>query len=420
MTRISMMHDSPHSDALGGAALLEPSAQAVAVEARSGAAAQPLTICHPVWQLGRGGLERQLVQVIGRLGAERFRHIVLVRGCEKDHWLSQSPLADHVTLIQEPLRKKDRLWSLRLASILDNHAVDVLHVRGLRMLPDAVVAARLAGSVKVAFSFHGFEWPDAGLGRWRRRMLRTAALHCDDRWAVSRQAGLAIAERLNIAAERFGVVSNGVDTEQFCPSLNRDGLRQSLNLPSDRLVVLCVGNLKPIKGHDVLLKALAEMDEAAEKITTVLVGRDETEGALPDWAQRHLPKHDIRFVGSQREVLRWHQAADLFVLPSHSEGMSNALLEAMACGTPAVATAVGGNRDVIDHGNTGLLVHPDSPMEMAAAMSWLIKDEAARKGLGHAGRLHVQNRFNVALTAAACGRRYQQLCGIEAEAAEMD
>jgi glycosyltransferase involved in cell wall biosynthesis len=372
-----------------------------------------ITVCHPVWQLGCGGLEGQLLQTLAGLPKDRFRHILVIRGSDGRQTTDDALDIENVRVVRQVGPAKDRLWSLRLARILRKHSVDVLHVRGLTMLPDSVVAARLCPQAGVAFSFHGFEEPERSrFGLLRRLAYRAAAAHCDDCWAVSKTAAEAIASALRLPADLFGVLANGVDGGRYIPAASSAEKRRRLDLPADRLVVLSVGNLKPIKGHDVLLEAVRRLGSDADRLTVVLVGEDYLHGDLQRWVRGHLSAPggiDVRFVGRQADVLPWYQAADLFVLPSRWEGMSNALLEAMSCRLPVVATAVGGNADVIEHARTGLLVEPGNSVELAMALRWLMKDDTYRSSLGAAARAHVQANFTAAQAVARYADRYAGL-----------
>jgi glycosyltransferase involved in cell wall biosynthesis len=373
--------------------------------------AKPITLCHPVWQLGRGGLERQLLQTIDRLPRDRFRHVLVVRGWDEACAGSADSLGSNVIVVPQPSRGRERFWSLRLAAVLRQCSVDVLHVRGLAMLLDSLLAARLCGGVKVAFSFHGFERARARFGPWRRRLYHAAIAHCDDCWAVSRSAADAIAAEMRLPASRLGVLANGVDTRRYAPAEDRSEIRRRLGLPGDRLMVLSVGNLKPIKGHDLFLQAVRDLGSDADRAVFVLVGGDYLDGELQRWAARHAAARDIRFVGEQSDTLPWYQAADIFVLPSRWEGLSNALLEAMSCGLPAIATAIGGNRDAIEDGRTGLLVPPDRPGELCAAILRLMTDDSSRFALARAAAREVQARFSVDHAVAEYIRRYEALAG---------
>lgn len=368
-----------------------------------------ITVCHPVWRLECGGLERQLLHNIQRLSQEQFKHVIVVRGPGETTLTREMQRFRNVEVVRQTRAGKDRLWSLRLASILRRRSVDVLHVRGLSMLVDAVLAAGWYGQAAVAFSFHGFEAAVPRFRRWRRLAYRLAASRCADRWAVSEAAADAIAAELGLSRSAFGVLPNGVDAGRFTPAESLAAIRDFLGLPPERFVILTIGNLKPIKGHDLLLAALQHLRGDLGQVTLVLVGEDHLCGTMQDWAERNLAGADIRFVGRQDDPLPWYQAADLFVLPSRWEGMSNALLEAMSCGLPVVATAVGGNVDVIDHGRTGLLVRSDSAAELGLAIRWLLKDQPQREALGAAARRYVADRHSATRLAADYAERYLAL-----------
>lgn len=370
---------------------------------------QTLTVCHPVWQLGCGGLEHQLLQVLPRLPESLFRHVLVVRGPEDDAALARISPGPNVEIVRHPSNGADRLYSIQLASLLREHHVNILHVRGFSMLLDAMMAVRLSRDVKLAFSFHGFERPDRSFGSMRRRAYRAAVLRCDACWAVSRTAADEIARVLEVPPERFEVIANGVDTLRFAPATDKRGIREFLGLPTDRLIVLSVGSLKPIKGHDLLLEAIERLDGPIAEAVFVFVGSDHQDGRLQRWAAENLPDVDVRFVGEQADILPWYQAADIMVLPSRSEGMSNALLEAMSTGLPVIATAVGGNVDVLAQGRTGLLVRPDKPNELRSAIEMLSIGESYRRQLAEEGRRHVQQHYTIHRTVENYTRLYQSL-----------
>jgi len=301
-----------------------------------------ITVCHPIWRLARAGLEGQMMQTIQRLPADRFRHVVIVR----DGKLGEAIVDGNVTIIHAD-EGRDRWWAMRLAAVCREECVDVLHVRGLGMLMDGALAAQLCPRARLAFSFHGLDADVERMGAMRKRGLRWSLARCAARWAVSASAAEAVANLLGEPAESFAVMPNGVDTERFSPAEDRMAARASLGLSRDRVICLCVANLKPVKGQDVLLSAAAMRPEWKDRVTIVLAGGDYWDGTVQAQAARELSGFDVRFVGEVSDILPYYHAADVFVLPSRSEGLSNAMLEAMACGLPVVATDVGAAREVL-------------------------------------------------------------------------
>ena len=358
----------------------------------------PITVCHPVWRLERGGLERQLVQLVSR-GDPAIRPVLIVRGgidaCDD---LGQD-LPPTVLIIREPGNGPDANWSRRLAWVLRRQRADILHIRGLSMLLDGVMAADLCESLHVTFSFHGFESQRPRWSGMRRCLLREAVLWCDDRAAVGAAAARALSQELDLPESLFAIVPNGVDANLFRPPSDRRAIRRALDLPADRFVVLCVANLKPVKGHATYLRAIASLKRMHDVTTFIMVGRDYSGGEIEAEARSRCPNADIRFTGPRDDVPAWYQAADLYIQPSLWEGHCNAILEAMSSGLAVIATHVGGNSDSIDHGRTGLLVAPGEEVALAAAMSSLSADAPRRTCLGQAARQRVlaDRRLDVAL-----------------------
>jgi glycosyltransferase involved in cell wall biosynthesis len=368
---------------------------------------RPIRILHPVWRLASGGLERQLVEVVNGLPRERFRHVVLVRGWSGESEALAAQLNDAVEVIRETDLSGGAL-ARRMAAIVRTAGIDVVHVRGLSTLPDAIMAANWVGDTPVMFSFHGFEDAEPVIGGIRRKVLRESALRAADRWAVSASAGAAIAERLNLPVSSFGVIANGVDLQRFQPSADHresGEIRRHLGLPTDRILFVTCGSLKPVKGHDVLVDAIGRLDSSIlRRCTWVMVGRDYLGGALQTKASR-IQGADVRFVGEMADVAPWLQVADVFVLPSLWEGMSNALLQAMACGCAVIATRAGGNVNVIDSEATGLLVEPGDVGCLASVMERLATNANERAALGRSARARA-TAFSMESMLSAYAMRY--------------
>lgn len=363
-------------------------------------------VCHVVWRFDVGGLERQLAQQIPHLHRFGVENVLLIRGDASDRQLIPPREA---RVISDPQTQPSRGWFIELAEHLRDCRADLLHVRGLSMLPDGVAAAAKAG-VRVVFSFHGIEQANARLSWWRRRVVRAALRRCDARFAVSAAARDWIVRQTGMVPEAFEVLHNGVDTDHFAPADSPCAARARLGLPLDRTVLLAVGNLKPIKGHDLLLDAIQRTGLRADRLVTVLVGHDEAEART---ARRiaALEGFDVRAVGLRDDVRDWYHAADLFVLPSRWEGFPNALLEAMACGLPAVATRVGGVPELLRDNETGLLVAPDDAAALALALRALLADADRRAALGAAARRRVETEFGLSRAARRLADLYERVGG---------
>jgi glycosyltransferase involved in cell wall biosynthesis len=201
--------------------------------------------------------------------------------------------------------------------------------------------------------------------------------------AVSQElADGLIAEGL--AREKIVVLPNGVDLEgSAAPVVALRDLKAEIMGSRPVRVVLFVGRLVPEKAIDRLLRVWASLPKGAHAL--VIVGDGPLRGELEESAAR-LGIHDsVYFVGHRPDARRYYEIADVFVLPSDTEGLSNALLEAMAAALPVVASDVGGNRDVVTPG-TGILTDWTNVTACAALLEALLPSEERRRGLGEAAR----------------------------------
>lgn len=266
--------------------------------------------------------------------------------------------------------------------------------------PDGVAAVLLgrALGVPVTITARGTDLNLLPRYALPRRMIR---------WAAGQAAGLitvcaalkASLVALGVAADRITVLRNGVDLEQFAPG-DRDAARAHLGLSGP--VLLSVGHLISRKGHDIVVEALAEIPEA----TLLIAGEGPEERALRGLIRRRDLEGRVRFLGAvpHAEMAALYRAADVLVLASSREGWANVLLEAMACGTPVVASDVWGTPEVVAAPEAGRLMAARTPVAAAAAIRALLDappDRAATRayaeGFGWAetteGQLRLFNRI---------------------------
>jgi glycosyltransferase involved in cell wall biosynthesis len=270
---------------------------------------------------------------------------------------------------------------------------DVIHCHAMTFVSGAVVMlARLLRRpvlVKVATEqdireFWQSRKPDYRFfWFWLRRATRILCLS-----ESIRQEAL----RCGFRPEQCVLVPNGVDVDGFRPPSadERNGARAALELEPDHRAFLFVGRLVRRKGVDVLLRAFARQEAAARLF---LVGDGAERGALEDLARELGVAARVSFCGEDGDVLPFLHAADVFVFPSRLEGLPNALLEAMACGLPVVATRIGGCEDVVVDGS-GVLVPPDDADALAGEMRALARDPVRRRELGERGRARVVARYS--------------------------
>ena len=246
--------------------------------------------------------------------------------------------------------------------------------------PDGVGVSYLARRVGLPYSItlRGTINPRCGIAGFRERMsdaLRHAAV------VMSVSEDMAeIATRLGVARDRVHVIPNGVDTSQFLP-IPRPDARKRLGLAADTALIVCVASLKPAKGHEDLIEAASRLPE---HVHVLIVGPETDHGGYLRCLKRSVCEkslsHRFTFVGSQppSKIALYLNAADLSVLPSHSEGCPNVVLESLACGTPVVATGVGAIPAMVRSRENGELVPVGDPGALAEAIGACLSREWSR------------------------------------------
>lgn len=191
------------------------------------------------------------------------------------------------------------------------------------------------------------------------------------------------------------VIANGVAMPSAVAEADAEDIRQELNISSGHLLIGCVARLTREKGHIFLLEAFADVvRRSAIPVFLLLMGDGVEKEPLQQFCHRLGLQDRVRFLGHRGDVPAFLRQLDLFVLPSLSEGLPMALLEAMAAAVPVLSTTVGGIPDILDHGQAGVLVSPGDVPALAAAMLELIQDRDLRDTLALRGRLRVEAAFS--------------------------
>jgi mannosyltransferase len=214
------------------------------------------------------------------------------------------------------------------------------------------------------------------------------------------------------------VIMHGIDTEVFQPAPNRAKLRRDLHLPKG-ILIGCFGRIRPQKGQDLLVDAAVALLPSRPDVHVVITGRATKEfEAFQAQLEAKLAQNGlsdrVTFLGEipWTDVVKLYQALDLFVAPARWEGFGLTPIEAMACGTPAVAySGVGAFDAQIKDGETGRLIHSDGPIELTEALADLIDDPSALENMRSAARAHVMADFTIQREAAALIAVYESLLG---------
>ncbi|HXG62895.1 MAG TPA: GT4 family glycosyltransferase PelF, partial [Planctomycetota bacterium] len=369
-----------------------------------------------ITRMARGGAQRVVLELLSRLPRGEFEP-ALVCGAADGGLLPEARAAGvEVILIPELVRevrpRADAAAGARLAALFRRRRPDVVHAHTYKAGMLAGVAARWAGVPAVIVSPHGHIFapgariPGVPAGGWKLRFLRWAT-SAAQAWA-HRVTALSETDRsqqiaLGLgAASRYVVVPNGIDVERYAAPRPR--------LFAGRPVVGAVGRFSPEKGQGVLLEAFARARAALPAARLVLVGYGEAEGELREAAARAGLGETVVFAG-ERDSAEVLSSFDVFVQPSLYESQGLAILEAMAAGCPVIATDVGGVRDVVRDGETGVLVPAGDPAALAAAIVGLAGAPERADALAARARAWVRERFSVERMVAAYADLYRNLLG---------
>jgi glycosyltransferase involved in cell wall biosynthesis len=281
---------------------------------------------------------------------------------------------------------------------------DVVHVADND--PPALLAARLAGARRVVMTYHTPEHRphDSLVGRGLRRAAWATRPYVIFTSSHDRETGLALDP---IRPERTSVISFGLDFSRFDPK-TPDGLRGDLGLDGRR-VVGTVGLLRRQKAHDVLVAAAERVLREEPDVLFVVVGDGEQRAGLEQLIADRGLEDRFRLLGYRDDVPGLIAGFDVFALSSDFEGMCFAVAEAMAMEKPVVATAVGGVRQSVVEGETGLLVRPRDPDALADALLWTLRHPEEARRMGRAGGERVRRLYSLDRMVAETSALYRSL-----------
>jgi glycosyltransferase involved in cell wall biosynthesis len=208
--------------------------------------------------------------------------------------------------------------------------------------------------------------------------------------------------------KRVVLMDNGIDSLEFQPCSNKEEAKSALGLDR-KTVAIYTGRFVPQKALPVLLRAMQSAKKSCHSLHLVLLGQGEDEPFLRELSEELCLTDSVTFVGMVDDVRSYLNAADIFVLPSLAEGISNSMLEAMSCGIACIATRVGGTPDVLGNGDCGLIVSINSVKELADALINLASNPNERARLGANARKRILDRFDIRAVGSSYLKLYQGL-----------
>ncbi len=296
-------------------------------------------------------------------------------------------LPDHISC--RALEKKGRSRSAFISlARLSRGCRTLIHARNTCCWADATLATMLNPNVKLVLGFHGLDTQGA-LPR-RHRWISRMANYLGARFVSVSQAGSDLLQReAGIPNERIDVIHTGIDRKKFSMASQgqRNKAKMQLGLTTDSLTIGSVGSLAPIKNHELLLRAFAKLLKTqGQKTELVLMGDGPCREPLVALAKHLGIDTHVTWLGQCQDVASNLAALDVYVCSSHSEGISNAMLEAMASGLPVVTTDVGDHGLILRDGIDGIVLKKAGVYAMATGLANLAASRALRKTMGYSAR----------------------------------
>jgi glycosyltransferase involved in cell wall biosynthesis len=361
-----------------------------------------------------GGTQRQIIELIRRMDPARFR--VHVACLHREGACGPEIVETVASIVEFPIEGfanlSTSLQLLAFARWCRREHIAVVQTCDLYANIFGLPGAALAG---VPVRIGSRRELDSNTSD-RQSRLQRVAYRFATKVVANSPAALEILEREGVAASSVAVIPDGVDPGAFPERTASASIR----------TIITVANLRREKSHETLLAAAAVLLRTYPHLRFQIVGDGPRRAELEELSQARGLAGRVEFLGHREDVPSLLAAADAFVLPSRSEAFPTGAIEAMAAGLPVVASGVGGIRDVIADGRTGVLVPPGDPEALALAVASLIDNPAEAAALGRAARREVQQRYSFdrmktcfedlylsALRARPSGRRH------EAEAARV-
>lgn len=374
-------------------------------------------ILHVVYRFDTGGLENGVVNLINEMDPRAYRHAVLA--------------LTEVTEFRQRVRRSDvqfialhkppghGFWLYpKLYRLLRELKPAVVHTRNLAAL-EVVVPAWAAGVPVRVHGEHGRDVGDLdGTHRGYQRLRRLYGLFVHRFVALSRDLAGYLHGKVGLPEASIRQIYNGVDIRRFQPAAQREALAGCAFGAPEHFIIGTVGRMQTVKDQTNLARAfvlaLQQRPDLRPRMRLVMAG----EGPLRELVLQLLAEAGVAELawlpGERGDVAGWMRALDCFVLPSLAEGVSNTILEAMACGLPVIATAVGGNVELVEEGRSGFLVPPSDPQSMAARIIELADDGERARRLGAAGRRAIEQRFAMPVMVAGYQGLYDELLAARA------
>jgi len=364
-----------------------------------------INVLRIVSNLGTGGVQRRLSCLLPYFNQERFNFLIcsfqdgpLRKVLEKQGF--------EVVIIKRR-SKLDFGCIFRLIKLMKERQIDIVHTHTHKPNTTGRIAAILARVPVIIANEHNVdEWKSKFHLFWDKLLVRYT-----DKIVVVSEAVQRFYESLGIPSPKFHLIYNGIELEKFSRKVDVIKKKKELDLEESSLVIGTIGRLHPQKGHYFLLEVAGELVKKYPDLVFLVIGKGYLDEELKGKVESLNLRKKVLFLGDREDIPQLLAIMDIFVLTSLREGFPNSLLEAMASSLPVVVTDVGGNRELVVDGESGLVVPPKDVPSLGRALSTLLEDEELRERMGKAGLERARN-FSIEKMAAQTEQLYEELLRI--------
>lgn len=371
-------------------------------------------IAHIVHKFDTGGLENGVVNLINHMPADTFRHAVISLTEITDFRKRIHRRDVQFIALEKP--SGHLLWIYpQLYRLFRKLQPAIIHTRNLAAL-EATIPAWMAQVPGRIHGEHGRDVGDLnGTSRKHQWIRRIYSPFVKQYIALSQDLAHYLTQAIGINEKRVTQIYNGVDATRFHPAPHPQNIPGCPFNRAEHWIIGTVGRMQTVKDQTNLAKAfvyaLHTNPELRDRLRLVMVGDGPLRRESLDILQAAGHAELAWLPGERNDMPEIMRGFDCFVLPSLAEGISNTILEAMATGLPIIATAVGGNVELVEDGNNGRLVPNADPASLTKAIVALAEDPESAKALGHRSRKLVEDRYSLAGMVSSYQRIYEQaLC----------
>ena len=360
-------------------------------------------ILHLITGLGVGGAEMMLLKTLPRLQSE-FENCVC---CIMGHGSIGIKLEEAgVPVIYLGLRSPFDLGVIfRFRKTVREFQPEILVTYLVHADLFGRIFGRLFGIKKIICSQRG-------------KLLQWEFLRILDRWTTflvtkyivqTEIAKQELSKTLHIPEKRFSVIPNAIDLIEFDFPIDAKQKKKELDIPDNHIVITCVSNLRRGKGHEYLLQAFEQLFQTHQNLTLLIVGNGERMSELVNLVSNYASKENIKFLGNRTDVKEILRISDIFVLPTLGEGMSNAIMEAMATGLPIITTDIPENRELIENKQMGILTPTRNSSALSEAIKDLFDDKRKREVLGENSEKKISESFDTKIVVSKLTKFFDEL-----------